>query len=179
MTDPRMPPPATWHEAFSRMPLDSPPAGGWDAIAGRLPQPSRPRRWPVWTALAASLLLAVALPVRWLAPDAPDAPGAPEPANDARLAALQDESARLEALLPLLADDRVASGSAALMSGELELRLAAIDARLRDPALDARAREELWRSRVDTLLALVQFEGERSWLAAQGSRFDTALVQID
>ena len=49
----------------------------------------------------------------------------------------------------------------------------------RDPALDARAREELWRSRVDTLLALVQFEGERSWLAAQGSRFDTALVQID
>ena len=84
-----------------------------------------------------------------------------------------------EALLPLLADDRVASGSAALMSGELELRLAAIDARLRDPALDARAREELWRSRVDTLLALVQFEGERSWLAAQGSRFDTALVQID
>ena len=92
---------------------------------------------------------------------------------------MQDESARLEALLPLLADDRVASGSAALMSGEFELRLAAIDARLRDPALDARAREELWRSRVDTLLALVQFEGERSWLAAQGSRFDTALVQID
>ena len=176
MTDPRTPPPATWQEAFSRLPLASPPAQGWDAIAARLPQPSRPRRWPVWTALAASLLLVVALPLRWLAPDAPVGPA---PADDSAVAALQDESARLEALLPLLADDRVASGSAALMSGELELRLSAIDARLRDPALDARAREELWRSRVDTLLALVQFEGERSWLAAQGSRFDTALVQID
>ncbi|TKS52761.1 hypothetical protein E4582_10985 [Luteimonas yindakuii] len=175
MTNPHMPPPATWPEAFARLPLVSPPAGGWDAIAHRLPRATpRPRRWPLWTALAASLLLAVALPVRWLAPDAP-APSAP--ASD--VATLQNESARLEALLPLLADDRVATGTAALMSGELELRLAEIDAGLRDPALDPQARERLWRSRVDTLLALVQFEGERSWLAAQGSRFDTALVQID
>lgn len=176
MTDPRTSPPATWQEAFSRLPLATPPPGGWEALAERLPQASHPRRWPVWTALAASLLLAVALPVRWLSPDAPDVPVSDEAT---RVAGLQDESARLEALLPLLADDRVASGTAALMSGELELRLASIDERLRDPTLDADAREALWRSRVDTLHALVQFEGERSWLAAQGSRFDTALVQID
>ncbi|MCD9032663.1 hypothetical protein LDO32_13095 [Luteimonas sp. Y-2-2-4F] len=181
----RPPPPETWHDAFARLPAETPPAGGWQALQARLPAPAPARaRWPLWGALAASLLLAVALPVRLLqapgdaAPDGIAATGATAAADPA-LRGLQAESAQLEALLPLLRDDRVASGTAALMAGELELRLADIDARLRAPGDDPAARRALWQSRVDALRALTRLEGERAWLAAEGGRFDTALVQID
>lgn len=179
---PAPPPPGTWHDAFARLPAEAPPAGGWQALQARLPAPPPARaRWPLWGALAASLLLAVALPVRLLqAPGDGDAPARiAATGTDPALRGLQDESAQLEALLPLLRDDRVASGTAALMAGELELRLADIDARLRAPGQDPAAERALWQSRVDTLRALTRLEGERAWLAAEGGRFDTALVQID
>lgn len=182
MTDSRPAPSPTWHDAFAQLPPETPPAGGWAALQARLPPDRGRRRWPAWTALAASLLLAVALPVRWLAPDPPEAaPGAraAQGADEAALLALQRESAQLETLLPLMSDERVASGVAALMTGELELRLADIDAGLRDPALPAASQRALWEERVHTLRALARIEGERSWLNAQGGRFDTALVRID
>ncbi|WP_024889207.1 hypothetical protein [Luteimonas huabeiensis] len=181
MNAPLPPPPETWHDAFARLPAEPPPAGGWQALQARLPAPppTARARWPLWGALAASLLLAVALPMRLpMAPvddtPAPIATTVPDPA----LRGLQAESAQLEALLPLLRDDRVASGTAALMAGELELRLAEIDARL-PAAGDPAAERALWRSRVETLRALTRLEGERAWLAAQGGRFDAAVVRID
>ncbi|WP_058833928.1 hypothetical protein [Luteimonas abyssi] len=187
--------PATWHDAFAQLPHEAPPPGGWDALQARLADTapvSRRTRWPLWAGLAASLLLAVALPMHWLADDAPDATSTPSttgasiagapaagPSTDRRLDALRDESARLEALLPLVSDDRVASGSSALMTGELELRLAGIDADLRAPSLTPQAEQTLWEARVHTLHTLARLETERSWLAAQGSRFDAALVRVD
>lgn len=73
-------PPVTWTGAFAALPLQAPPAGGWERLRERLPRttPARRRRWPAWGALAASLALAVAIPLQ-LRPDTapPAAPVAP------------------------------------------------------------------------------------------------------
>ena len=64
-----------WGEAFAALPQESPDAGGWQRMQARLPVPARARaRWPLWLATAASLLLAVAIPLRMLPQAQPDAP---------------------------------------------------------------------------------------------------------
>jgi hypothetical protein len=57
-----------WGDAFAELPQDAPDAGGWQRVQARLPAPAtRARvRWPLWLAAAASLLLAVAIPLRML-----------------------------------------------------------------------------------------------------------------
>jgi hypothetical protein len=68
--------PANWGQAFACTPQEAPDAGGWQRLQARLPSvPARRARWPAWGALAASLTLAVAIPVH-LRPD----PGAASPA---------------------------------------------------------------------------------------------------
>ena len=63
-----------WGEAFAALPQESSDAGGWQRVQARLPAPMRSRRrWPLWLA-AASLLLAVAIPLRMLPQARPDAP---------------------------------------------------------------------------------------------------------
>lgn len=57
-----------WGDAFAALPQEAPDAGGWQRVQARLPAPT-PRarvRWPLWLALAASLVLAVAIPLRML-----------------------------------------------------------------------------------------------------------------
>jgi len=74
------------------------------------------------------------------------------PALDApALDALYAESARLETLLALARDDRVASAAAALLSAELDAQVAGIDVRLAQPGLDDAQRRTLWQARVDAL----------------------------
>jgi len=64
-----------WGEAFAALPQESPDAGGWERVQARLPAPTRARRrWPLWLATAASLLLAVTIPLRMLPQAQPDAP---------------------------------------------------------------------------------------------------------
>lgn len=58
-------PPQGWPDAFAALPLESPPAGGWSKVSARLV--TRQRRWPMWLAVAATLALAVGLPLRWAA----------------------------------------------------------------------------------------------------------------
>lgn len=67
--------PLAWDDAFAALPQDAPDAGGWQRLQARLPAPT-PRarvRWPLWSAAAASLVLAVAIPLRMLPRSEPPA----------------------------------------------------------------------------------------------------------
>jgi hypothetical protein len=94
------------------------------------------------------------------------------------LDALYTESARLEALLDLARDDRVASASAALLAAELDAQVAGIDARLAQPGLDDAQRTALWQARVDALRQAAGFESTQRVLAAQGNG-GALLVSVD
>jgi hypothetical protein len=92
---------------------------------------------------------------------------------------LQAESARLEALIAMTRDDRVGSAAATVMAAELDQRIGLIDAGLTQNSLPADQREALWRERVRTLHDLAGVETTQLWLAAQGERYDGALVSVD
>lgn len=92
---------------------------------------------------------------------------------------LQAESARLEALIAMTRDDRVGSAAATVMSAELDQRIGLIDAGLTQNAMPLDQREALWRERVQTLRDLAGVETTQLWLAAQGERYDGALVSVD
>jgi hypothetical protein len=105
----------------------------------------------------------------------------PDVANDSAAATLQPlyaESARLETLLSLARDDRVASASAAIVADALDAQVASIDATLADPALDDARRLQLWRDRVDALRQAAGFEGTQRLLASQGHG-DALLASVD
>ena len=112
-----------------------------------------------------------AVPTHVLAADGAAIPQEPLPAMYA-------ESARLEALLAEIQDDRVSSGPAAALSAQYESRLAAIDASLSDAALSDDLRTALWGERVDALHELVGFEATQRWLNARGERYDSHLVAV-
>lgn len=177
-------PPRDWHDAFAAIPAEMPPPGGWNAIATKLDARRKRSRSPLWLATAAAVLLAVALPWRlqWFQPDDgaprawPDA--SPVAANDP-LETLYAESARLETLLAVARDDRMASGTAAYLVGELDVRLATIDAALMQPDLANEDRVSLWQERVDSLRTLAGFESNQRWLASDGLQYQASLVRID
>lgn len=96
-----------------------------------------------------------------------------------RVGELQAQSAQLEALIAASRDDRVANATAAVMSSELDQRLGLIDATLISAPLPASQRLSLWQQRVGTLRALAGVESTQRWFAAQGERYDDALVRVD
>ena len=176
----------SWADAFASLPLEHAPAGSWQRITATL-DARRKSRAPIWLATAAALVLAIALP--WQLSQRNDAPGATQSPSvsmatddtptDSRLETLYAESAQLESLLQLARDDRVSTGMAAALAGDLDSRLASIDAALMRPGLSPDQQMELWRDRVEALRALTSFESTRRWLVANGSRYDGALAQVD
>lgn len=92
---------------------------------------------------------------------------------------LYTEAAQLEALVALARDDRVASASGAVLTGELGARIGVIDALLAQPGLSSDERASLWRQRVATLRQLAGVESTERWLAAQGETYGDALVRVD
>lgn len=106
------------------------------------------------------------------------APARATPAEAQPLDALYAESARLEALLAMARDERVATAGAALLSAELDAQVAAIDARLAQPGLDAARRTLLWQARVDALRQAAGFESTQRVLASQGDG-GALLVSVD
>lgn len=184
--------PRDWREAFVALPLEAAPADGWERVAARLdtPQPAYRRR-PAWLLAAAVALVAVLAfwrlqpPADTIAPVAATpqvaqaAPVAGTEPGAATLDQLYAESARLEALLQIARDPRVASGTAAAVSMDLDARVAAIDAALMQPGLSPAQQTALWRERVQALRTLTGFESTRRWLAAHGERYDGALVRVD
>lgn len=89
------------------------------------------------------------------------------------------ESARLERVIAAARDPRVGSGPAASLAGALDGELAAVDARLAQPGLDADQRLALWRERVNLLRTSAELESQLRLLAAQGDALDGALVRVD
>ena len=186
----RDPAPRDWSEAFAALPLEAVPSGTWAAIAAKLDSPRRRRHWPRWSwplAAAAALLLAIA--PAWWSRTSTEAT-VPQPARavahatrpDADAVALDRlyaESAQLEALLQYARDPRMASGTAAAISAELDARVASIDAALMQPGLPLPRQAALWQQRVDVLRSFAGFESTRRWLAANGERYDGALVRVD
>lgn len=185
-------PPAGWHEAFAALPLEEAPADGWATLARRLD--ARRHRLPRWSLpLAVAAALALAIVPAWLPRTADDPPSSnpariakaartPDPgpaASTVTLEQLYAESARLESLLQYARDNRVASGAAAVMGAELDARLRTIDASLMQPGLDRPRQRQLWDERVQLLRAFASFESTRRWLAANGERYDGALVRVD
>lgn len=78
--------PGDWQRVLAALPLESPPPGGWNRIAGQLPRAHR-RRWPVAMATAATLAVIAFVPALWrhMSVPVPAAPVAvtpgPMPAN--------------------------------------------------------------------------------------------------
>ncbi len=117
-----------------------------------------------------------------IAAAAPREDATPDPRGDelrAQVAALQAESAQLEALLALARDDRVASASGAAVTVELDRRVGRIDASLSQPGLADADRAALWQARVSAMRELAGFETTQRWLVASGERYDGALVSVD
>lgn len=98
--------------------------------------------------------------------------------DDASLAALHAESARLEMLVAYARDDRMTSAPAAVLAAAVDDRIRLIDAALSQPVVDAAARASLWRERVAALQELAALEGTQRWMAVQGRSLD-ALARVD
>ncbi|KFN50969.1 hypothetical protein P873_05020 [Arenimonas composti TR7-09 = DSM 18010] len=176
--------------ALMALPLETPDRSAWPRLAERIAAAERARaprrRWPFALAAAAVLAL-VALMPRWqagtLPSPAPSSPVATAPASgvageDASLAELMSESARLEHLLAAMGGSDALSASATLVSLEFDDRLARLDTALADPSLDAEDRRLLWRHRVALLRDYAGLQGTAQWLAAEGRGGDGELVAV-
>lgn len=117
-------------------------------------------------------------PIRTVA-EAADAVRIAEAPAPADLEPLYAQSAQLESLLAMARDERVASGTSAALSDELDQQVAAIDTTLTEAGLSDVQRAELWGQRVDALQQLVGIEATNRLYAARGQRYDAALVSID
>ncbi|MBZ4039352.1 hypothetical protein [Novilysobacter selenitireducens] len=144
-------------------------------IAGSEPQPQA-RVASVEPTPAPSL--ADRTPVSSLVKDQVDPDTVADTRPQLRLAEIQQESARLEALLAMAHDDRVGSGTGAMLAAQLQSRLSQIDSVLASDAIDDDERLALWDARVDTLRDLTGLETTERWFAAEGRAYDTALVQV-
>lgn len=171
----------SWADAFASLPLEHAPAAGWQHITAKL-DARRTTRAPIWLAAAAALVLAIALP--WQLSQHGDVPATNPPSSSVAdtadtLETLYAQSAQLESLLLVARDERVSTGTAAAMAAELDSQVASIDAALMRPGLSPDQQMALWRERVEALRTLTSFESTRRWLAANGSRYDGALAQVD
>lgn len=181
-------------EALRRLPLSQPPRSAWSEIAAQLPAataPARQRSARRWLALAATLALALALPM-WRGgevvvppqavidttqPDAnPDASTAATARND--LDALLRESAQLEAWVAWSSAQGGESGASASVELDVRDRIAVLDALLSRPSLDPAAQLPLWQERVLRLRQLAGLHNTRQMLAANGEGVDAAPVTV-
>lgn len=92
---------------------------------------------------------------------------------------LYAESAQLEAVLAMARNDRVVSGPASVLFGELNAYVAAIDAALSQPTLPQTQQLALWEQRIDVMRQLASFESTQRWLANNGERYDGPVASVD
>jgi hypothetical protein len=177
-----MPEPIDTAAALRGLALPEPPRSGWPRLAASIARErrQRQRRWVLPLALAASLMLLMlrpATPPPASLPQAPLAEAAAEVAAGHDLAALQAESARLDAALFGHADSVDSAGGAALRV-QIADRVAWIDALLAGAGSDD-ARLALWSERVLLLRELHRLQGRDSWLlAAAANASATPMVSL-
>lgn len=123
----------------------------------------RQRRRRLW-ALAAMLALVALLP-RWMAEPPPLPPAAVAAVDSDPLRALQEESARLDAVLAVSRQAQVQDAANASLSGQIIDRVQWIDATL-GQTLGAEAEQALWQERVELLRRLALIESREQWFAA-------------
>ncbi|MCB1552770.1 MAG: hypothetical protein KDJ14_03090 [Xanthomonadales bacterium] len=153
-------------DALRALPQVDPPAGGWARLRADLAseRPARRLPHPAWWALAASFLLAAALP-HWRGESPGTTPGTrgadtvAQPAVDAeaeRLLALQRESALLDLLVTQRLNSGIQRADFAAVSSQVIERVQWIDTVLSDPATTSpTAQYALWSQRVLLLRQLV------------------------
>ena len=181
-------------EALRSLPLRSPPRSAWADISAQLPAatPSKRQRTSrMWLALAATLALALALPM-WRGGDVVESPqvsidtskpvadpitAIAAPAGD-DLDALLRESAQLEAWVAWSSAQGGESGAGASVELDVRDRIAALDALLSRPSLDPAAQLPLWQERVLRLRQLAGLHNTRQLLAANGDGGDAAPVTV-
>ncbi|HEY0503600.1 MAG TPA: hypothetical protein VGD42_08900 [Lysobacter sp.] len=158
------------------------PAASLPIAGDATPKRPKPARAPASSSRTASSATVAATPEGLqppidVSPSTNTAVAATTPVDP--LPRLYAESAQLEALVALARDDRVASASGAVLTGELDARIGLIDAALSQSDLSPAQRSALWRQRIDALRELAGVESTERWLAAQGERLDGALVRVD
>ena len=164
-------------DALRALPLEAPGHSAWPRLAQKLALKREPPPRPVWPLglLAAAALAAVAVLPHWVGSAQPEA-ATPAQVAAAQIGALRQESARLEALLAMTAqNEQFTSGPATLVSLQFEEQLQDLDAELASTAEPVRALA-LWQDRVAVLRDYAGFESTRASLSAQGDTFDGALV---
>ena len=95
------------------------------------------------------------------------------------LANLLAESARLEAVTSELGDERMASGSGAVLLDSYAKRVGAIDALLTQPALDDAQRLVLWQQRVAAMRELAAMTTIQRWLSVRGQGYEGGIARVD
>lgn len=119
-------PPTNWGEAFAALPMAPPDAQAWQRLQSRLPASTALRsRWPLWLAVAASLALAAAIPLRLrqAPPVAPSAAGASARIATADAAAPADApSVRMPIATQRDAEDIATTSAPTRVAGERHKR---------------------------------------------------------
>ncbi len=157
----------------------APPTGEKAALLGASPDPMKGLATPVTTSAAPTTAVATRVATSTApARQEPQRIATPAEPNPIRVARLQQESARLEALLAVARDERVGGAGAVLLADAFDAQVAGIDAALADPELDAAGRESLWQARVDALQQAAGFVSTQRLLATQGYS-DALLVSVD
>lgn len=171
--------------ASGPMPEIPHPAAGAEPMVDARSQPSATGRRvlaaPVRKESTAAMMTPAGATQSTVADAAPADSGADPvagPAAPLELAALRQESARLEALVAYARDDRMASAPAAVMSASIDDRIRLIDAVLMQPGLDDVARSSLWSERVGALQELASLESTQRWMAAHGASMAT-VARVD
>ncbi|MEZ5465767.1 MAG: hypothetical protein R3F22_11225 [Lysobacteraceae bacterium] len=183
-------------DALQRAPLEAPARSAWPQLQAELAghghrqQRRSTRRRRHWLAMAATLLLAAAIPAFWLGQSSTSDGPNPLTAADVaplqtatatstdtdELALLRRESAELEGWLTATRDDTVISATGDGLREALTGRVQFVDALISDPLTSPDTQLPLWRERVLLLRRLASIESSEQLLAVSGDAEDSQLV---
>lgn len=99
--------------------------------------------------------------------------------DEAAIAALQAESARLEAVVMQMGDERVGSGPALVLLEDMISRVTAIDSMLATTPADVGSHLPLWQQRVLAMRELATMTTTQRWLAVRGEGYAGGIAHVN